>query len=975
MKNIFLSFLILAFSPIVWGDGGGSCDGKLLDFDQNVLFNSNCLGDQSTGVFSKSDELEKKKKTCGCLREQVKTNALLKSISETAKVDENALEKSKTKYKEKFFSMYEKMTVGASVQAKILGLDDDLDKENSNKEKIVGCTPSDVSSQVKLKSIRSLEVQFKDLTKLQKENQKNIDKKCSIPDTEECLALQQTAERIKSNLSKAKDPDANCSAAIELLLEKMKGDSKNKDIIQQTVNTLLEQLRAKDIEALIATSKKLNIAGGAEINCSDVYMFVSKQYEAFKKQEDEKSIASYAGETIASSKCEKGDMLCEQFEQKNADILQKTQEKYGAKSEECITQAEFDTFKAMPNEALLTALAESKHPERLLILPKTEFGMTEIERGTTNFLRSNPIIAKMVLNKDNRSELGQKLKTLAKSLNKKDDNAGKYKAYLNFMKDDVKKIANDKEKMNLSESFVCDKMASSFTAIQIANDLPFEEEMNQEEQTQIGKLQTEFKKCDILSYRDSSTTDLYATLNQNPVFNLGVDKQDSNLEEKEFSDLKASICGEYPKYVANECKNSADDSCRINFLKRERAERKMAISPADFNFVDATVDANQSKSIKTNLDNDDIKNVSRYSDESQQDHEYKDWWNENVGSKMDQNVMARPGHYDEFEKSQRQNESIAFSAKAPESLFAPIDPVANTNSNSSANAATLPGQQIPEYAKDIPSFDTSKLANATSPKDLIPNYDSLAPFKQKESLNQVKEYIASKPNSPITEESVDEEISNVNKKIAANIKEIEKKIDKISSPNSAINSPSMPNGSRSAPSFSAQNNVPSMNRPYVNSNSNSSGGGSAKINTRSQSSQATNKALIQANESRVTEANLQDEGRSPASLLVQDTINFQKGVFDPALLQPGLLINEEILVPDSHDKYEKIKTNINDLKKYLSEQIDPKTIKGPKIYRIRDPKESPNSYILFYVSKGSSGEINVKTVNRKSTLRDLNNSL
>jgi hypothetical protein len=282
---------------------------------------------------------------------------------------------------------------------------------------------------------------------------------------------------------------------------------------------------------------------------------------------------------------------------------------------------------------------------------------------------------------------------------------------------------------------------------------------------------------------------------------------------------------------------------------------------------------------------------------------------------------------------------------------------------------------VPEYAKEIPSFDPSKLAKATSPKDLIPNYESLAPFKQKESLTQVKEYIASKPNSPVSEESVDEEISSVNKKIAANIKNIENKLEKITNSKPEIASPNMPNVSRSAPIIPAQNNVASFSQPFAGSSSNSTGGSTAKLNTKSQSAQATNKALIQANDSRAAEANVPNEGRGPASLLVQETINFQKGVFDPALLQSGLIVNEEVLVPDSHDKYEKIKTNLNDLKAFLSEQIDPKAFKEPKIYRIKDPKESLNSYILFYVSKGSSGEINVKTVDRKSTLRDLKNTL
>ena len=985
VKNIFLFFLILPFAQLVWGDSGVACPGQLFKFDQEVLIKSNCpqLPIQNP---NKRKLVDQARGTCACLREQIKTNDLLKSISETAKVGDDALEASKKKYRERFFDMYEKMTVGASVQAKILGLENDLDKENSNKEKIVGCTPSDVSRQVNTKAIKSLETQLKDLKALQKENLKKREN-CSIPETEECIKLKITGERIQKNIASAKDPDIRCSAAIKLMLEKMKDDSHAKSlngfmgsisIPEQMFFSALQDLISKNnLSGLLEKAKVLNLGNGKDINCSDVHSFVSSKYDAFKESEKVKQgekDPQIQGEVVRISQCEENDSLCQEFESKNNEILEETKEKYSAEAEDCITQAEFDTFKAMPSEALLNAIEKNaRHPGDLLILPKNEFGMTEIENATTNFLRSNPIIAKMALDKTNRKMLGEQLQNLAKSLKGKDGQVRKYKAYLNFMKNDVREMAKNSQKMNASESFVCDKIASSFTAIEIANDLPFEDFENDKEQTLIGKLQTEFKRCDTLDYQDSSTTDLFSTLNQNPIFNLGLDKKDANAEAQEFKDLKTNLCADYPSYVTKECNKNADDKCRMNYLAKQKSGGDLPeiVDQA----AQASIDANQSNSIKTSLDQEDMKDVSRYTDESQQDHEYKAWWNQNVGSKMDQNVMARPGHYDEFEKSQRQNESIAFSAKAPESLFAPIDPVASNNSNSNANAAPQAGQQVPEYAKDIPSFDPSKLASATSPKDLIPNYDSLAPSKQKESLTQVKEYIASKPNSPISEESVDEEISSVNKKIAANIKTIENKIEKISSSKPEIASPNMNNGSRSVPILPMQNNIASFSQPFVSSNSNSTGGSTAKLNTKSQSAQATNKALIQANESRDAESNLQNEGRSPASLLVQDTINFQKGVFDPALLAPGILINEEILVPDSHDKYEKIKTNLNDLKLFLSEQIDPKSIKDPKIYRIKDPKESPNSYILFYVSKGASGEINVKTVNRKSTLRDLNNTL
>jgi hypothetical protein len=237
----------------------------------------------------------------------------------------------------------------------------------------------------------------------------------------------------------------------------------------------------------------------------------------------------------------------------------------------------------------------------------------------------------------------------------------------------------------------------------------------------------------------------------------------------------------------------------------------------------------------------------------------------------------------------------------------------------------------------------------------------------------VKKFIATQENPPFSEKVVDQELSQVNEKIANNIQEIEKKIHKITNTNGPTSTSQAGGQNSFVPKFSANTNVGIGLQQLPSSNvSSGSSASSAKFSSASLASNAANKALLQANESKDDSTG---SARSPASLKAESGINFQKGVFDPALLPAGLLVNEEVLTPSTHEEYQKIKENLDELKNYLAGQIDVKELKEPKILKIKDPKESPNSYILFYVTKGPTGLINVKTVNRKSTLRELNNTL
>jgi hypothetical protein len=769
--------------------------------------------------------------------------------------------------------------------------------------------------------------------------------------------LTQIETNIK-NLKKSMDP---CELSMELL---------KKDLTKAKVQEMRDYFSLQnDVESLKRLSTfeaPVFSVNNSEKTCDFINDFIKKTLTPFK-------LSKAVGDEVMPGQCDKEDnateadtTLCEVFNVINADLDKKLKDKYVTNSKDCIRNEEYETFKGMPGADFMKELAESKSPGDLLTIPKST--NSESDKQRIKFLRSNPILAKLSRENSFKKSLGSLLQNLAKKqLDPNKSQKDKFNDYMSFMKKDVTGLLKSSQVKNV-ERYVCDELAGNFTAIQLANDLTaWDKDPSKDSYTE--QLNKAMHACNISGFNEAASTDFGAFQRTSPLFTLGLSDKDKTDEEASFNDMKKDICKDYnPAFAAASCDGKMDDNCRAKYL---------GPLPASVEIANVTKNMVEKKMINSHLTDDNINFASSKNDERKQDHEFINWWDQTIGSKLSKDVIASKGEGDQFIADQKNNLEIASSTNVPDRFLPPnvasapgiVAPAENSNQPNSQ------GQQIPEYSKDVAPFDVSKLASATSAKEMIPKFESLPPVKQIESLTEFKEFNASQPNSPISQQSIDEEIAKVNNKIEGNIKEISNKIEKISTSAPQIAPTSSSNISQSSPNtISNQSNVANFNQPFVNFQRNTSGR-SAKITTKSISSKATNKALLQANEFKAAEANRQNEGRDPASLLVKDSIQFQTGEVDPTILRPGLLVNQEVLVPDSHAKYEKIRTNLDDLKVFLADQIDPKTINAPKIYRIKDPKKSSNLHMLFYVSKGPSGEINVRAINRKSTLRDLNNTI
>jgi hypothetical protein len=951
--------------PEVSENGGETCDNNLpFQFSTDNLFQTKC----DFKKVEKRNNLRQKRLICECLKEDAKKNVFFKSRLEDDNVTKERIDKSKQEYRTRFVDVYGKMTLGASIQSEILNLTNEESVDGTSDKK-VGCTASEFSGLMSEKMEANIKIQSDALTSLLNEAQKKLEKCKKNNNETDCTSQKNVIKQITQNQRELKEKSP-CSVSLNLLKTQLSSDHSLDDMRRyfSTDKKTLDQINF--IEGVLRNGKVMSVAfyAGAPVplsfnSCEIIKKFVAGPYQKFNESQIEGADVL----SRRSSQCDAGDLLCNLIEQQNQNLQNKIKERYSP-SKDCITQAEFDTFKGMPGDDLLDLFASKRRrPGEILQIPNSTDSIVEKQR--IDFLRSNPIIAKMATDDKMRAELGQKLHSLALEMKGKSP-AERFKSYIGFMKEDVKKLLKDKEMKSVNE-FVCHSLVDNLTAIELANDVP-PIDMKEKHDGQIGTLFHHLDNCHIKEYNQSSaTTNLNKTLETSPIFTLGLTSSQANDEKNEFDNLKAQVCGEYNEvYAKKNCNSKLDEKCRNKYLK----ESKNSVGGA---IVDAT------GFINPFLNEKQISNAMADTDRNKQDNDFKSWYKENVASKFDPNVLASRGNEDNFVKSQEQNRSISSTTEVPErfsnnhsTVITPSVAAASSSPNGSSSVSNSAGQQVPDYAQQTtPTFDPTKIGNATGPKDLIPNFNQLPLTDQKQSLSDVKDFIASQENPPFDASDVDEEINKVDDKIAA-IKKASGSSEKGDIPSGSIINPApaaaLTNPGQVNPASSGSFSSSIFNQSNLAINRNSNLGKNVKSSVNG--AKSMNEALLKANESRENPEGASSGSRSPASVNGSEIINFQKGVLDPSLVDQALLVHEQVLVPETHEKYEKIKSNLDDLKKYLAEKVDPSQLKESKVFKIKDPNKSPDAYILFYVSVGPSGSINVKTIDRKKTLKSLNNS-
>lgn len=647
-KRISIIFFMTIFLAIsAWADidmeaenvegDKNSCD-NVSDFDFGELTKvaaSSCI--DKNFVITK----------CKCIYKEMRSDSttIFRPDTEDSHIKfRKEMEAKKEPYKEQYNRVYEKVTIQAAFQEEVLGLHVDA--------KPVGCTPKDMGDGIRKKKAYSIPTQVEALEERKADVDKKL-KKClngnPIHLAYGCDYYQNRMNLLDKRLTKMKEGSENCKLIKDVFKT---ADTKAKlDHFITAVNTtqkdgknqkLTKKLADTTYLLAIANLKKIQEHEKSEFTSEMACYDMMKSYKILSLAYEEQVVELAEGaDYIAEAKTGDADCgdddYCKEFKTKNDKLLTSTKKQYEPKSHECVTYAEYATFKGMPSDELLQKFANSKHPEKLLY-----DGKKSISQDAMRFLKANPLIAVVARTQDKNVTLGESLKDMAKSMlaaNNKEE-GGNLRPYLDFMTKDFKKIY-DRDK-DASTMAVCEELQRNFTAIELSDDLP-EEKDESYDSDPLVKTKQVVNNCVQRLYLDMSTTDLDKTMDLSPIYHLGDIDQDQEPSVDGYQNFKDKYCAGYDEaYRANNCKDKDETACRNGFPGPFRKARK---DMAD-------------TGTKSEITEDGYNRIAAQTDEGQQDNDFKSWWHTTQGSKTSQQAFAGKNDHGEYEKLTQGNRSI-----------------------------------------------------------------------------------------------------------------------------------------------------------------------------------------------------------------------------------------------------------------------------------------------------------------------------
>lgn len=636
--------------------------------------------------------------------------------------------------------------------------------------------------------------------------------------------------------------------------------------------------------------------------------------------------AAAGGEFIQIKECTTE--LCKSFENSNNSALNALQENFQQDPNNCITYPQFLLGQGIPGIEFMKELAGAS-PEKmdeLLTVPKVL--KTKADKERLKFLQSNPLVAKLASapNTNNKQKMAEALQKFTKDIDKK-SYPNRLSDYFDFMKNTVKDLLK-KEDFKSQEQYICHRMINSYTAIQVATDLPLKLDPNG------FPLSNAIRECKILTNNAVSQTSTVDALEMDDLFREVEDLTGDEPEKSEverFQELNKRRCQGYSDFLKTCAKNKEIESCRQDFLSKTKDgqdEREV---------FDKWGTSTSPRSVNFNT----VANASRA---SYQDEDFKSWWDKKIGSKMSKDSLPYKGEEAEYSYDQKLNESklsetevpASFknkeftSAAAPSSQLQPATPL-------QPQPQLNPGQIVPTYS--APIFDPSKLVPGQSVTRAITNFDELPPIQKIEGLQEVEDYIKEK-KAAFEEFDLKEKLAEAKEKIAeekALQEELEEKLEKKLSQQKTFQS--------ATPSFSSA--VNQVNQPTHASTGGSSAGTAStfgKANGLSNTSAghgAVNEAL------KTKEASIE---RSPGSTNSAVDLTIKHGVVAAEELKGKLEIQTELTAASSAE-FISITQSATSLEKYLEAHLQGKDLGAGKIISIINPgTESPVQHLIFRVN-------------------------
>lgn len=958
-------------------------------------------------------------KQCNCLEQAAKDNFLLNAMAVAKEQSLPQLrDQNRAKLTTQFMSVYSQMTVEAAAQAQILKID-----ETKDTEKVVGCTAKDMAEKITHKSQEQAKEQKADLEDFLAERKRlRANGKCDNTniwgkERIKCEDLDKQIANIESHIkltAEVEDPcpkamavlktpvymnmiskyGAGAKTELKVLIDRLVTELKKEKISNEHLTMLMRDYASYRLNTTNVTSNfkwngQLSEAALPAPKNACQQLLTATNY-LLSKARDGRVVSKEAGSRrTVNAKCVdissvESRQLCEIMDNLNAGLTQEIKDKYSHDPKtECVSMAEYKTFKSMPDQHLMAEFLDDKNAHHLLRPPKSHEKLAE---SRANFLRSNPILGKLSSDSKNRRALGRALHDMAVSMKGKTSEADRLKTYLDFMQGPVKNLLNDVSKKKGTEAFICRTMIDNYTAIQVAQDIPDIDEENKE-QDAFSKLMSAVGSCKRDKWNKSTTTNLSVTLDASPIFMLG--SRDPVGDEKklkeDFEQYKKNNCPDYAQKIAS-CPDSTPggvEGCRQNYLN---GKSSMAFS-----------NSTQMGSISSTLTAKDMTHIERQFDPERQDKEYQEHWDKTVGSKMG-SPIAKRGKEQEYIRQQEHVNTTVANTEVPQQYWHSPMPssypdLAESSSGATSTTSRSPasvddsevneGQEVPSFVQQpapgiqpnlMPSpvpFTPEAISQASSIQQLNPQFEQSKPEQKVKYLDELEKNLSSMPEEDrdLVEEKLrlKDERNEAEAELAL-LKKKNQELSEIEKQTKIVNKPIPMKQNVALPQ-----NVAGM-YPIL-SGSGVSTASKATIGPKNSPQSAINDALVKIHEQK-GEGNTRQIASNPQGIQVE----IKSTEADVKSLK-GPFIVVDSLKAKSHEEYDELKKDANKLAEFVAKGLSNEKIKGLKnndIIAITDP--STDKKILFKVSKTSNTSFSLESwptnvVAQQHFLKDIRNLL
>jgi hypothetical protein len=968
---ILLSLCLYSYATNVSAQAQEACDaynGEMNSF-VNSFFDSKCLDREGES-------------RCECLAEEKSSNQFLESMKSQENI-QNYQAQQRTKKTKHFFEVYNEMFLGSAFQREIL-YGKDVDKNNGQVEKVVGCTASEMAKKIDKKIKHHIDIK-KELEEEALENKISELNDCKKT-RNDCEWLQEQVKQTELNYKKKKSEeyDQICkqinannkktSAQIHLETarnwylstslpdEEIQKKIKKIDclLIQvDGVGTVPEDYRTKgcrEITGEWSSVDRLVPIKSAQIlvqfqpqiptsnidNNSDVILPLPQknitvvsttpvchrstmEVQIFMEDFDNEKIAYLKNEGTSTQKNKDpqlsdcgGDEICKSFDEINILALKAKEQSFKYSPKNCISYPEFLMKKGIPGDEFMKELANTPDDRvgELLKIPKII--TSESSKQRLHFLKSNPLVAQLVLDDGKRIKLANDLKKMALT-NSKKSKAQKLDSYLSFVKGPVKDLINQ-DNFKSSQKFLCEQMINSYTAIQISAELP-----PVKEDPAKFPLMAAVQSCELSLDRITSVTESVGDLELNDLFRTVDGDTPEKSDEEKFKQMNQENCQKYPAFSDSKCNGVQDEACREKFLASSDMKDEQ--------------DVLNKQGTSRQLNETNFNRAAAYSRDADQDTVYKRAWDKKIGNRLSKNVIPYKGQKEEFIKSQAEDKSKVAAAmpeiKQPDYTKGTLPQNTNTavtknniESNIQKTQTPNPGQVLPSYSDTPVTFLPEKLATSKDVRSSLPDFEKLPQEDKIAGLNQVKNYL---DNSKDNFETADlqRKIEDTNKLLDAELKEQKANINKYSS------------FDYKTPNFNNKTNQATEGNGVLSPSGDNSGSSSAacgNIANSSKGQNAVNDAL-----------NNIDQNKLSAQPQTKKEVIIRSGVVSEAEFKGKIEISQE-LIASSEEQFKVLSTDAKALESYLQTQLMNQDIGEGRIISILDPSSKiPAQNLIFRV--------------------------